>query len=324
MHSTDEQKRVSYSHGTNAASEFAIVKISIRLFALHEGKRVYIEHLRIPVGAGALHAERVGRGGKPIVFLHGFGTCAFLWRHVLPQLAASGMTALAIDLLGYGESDRPLEGGYRIPAQAEHVDLALTALRLPKAVIVGQDVGALVALQLAARRPERVDRLVLINPPNPADLPGSTVRALQRASARIALGAHGLFGAGPLLTPMLRESVADEAVMTDVLAARYLAPFVGSEGVDHLLMLARSLEIEEGDEIQLNAVRAPTLLLHGLRDDSIDATMMGSLASTLSGVRNLRMHAFESAGRLVAEDAPNELAALIAEWANVSWADSVG
>ena len=284
---------------------------------------MYIEHLRIPVGAGALHVERVGRGGKPIVLLHGFGTCAFLWRAVMPQLAANGYTALAIDLLGHGESDRPLEGRYKMVAQAEHVDLALTALRLPKAVVVAQDIGAFVALQLAARRPERVDRLVLINPPDPADLRGPSVRALQRASARIALGAHGLFGAAPLLTPMLRESVAQKSLMTDLLAARYLAPFVGSDGVDHLLMLARSLENEAGDEIQLAAIRAPTLLLHGLRDHSIDATMLGALASSLSAVRELRMHAFENAGKLVAEDAPDELSAVICEWANVSWADSV-
>ncbi|MDQ6613074.1 MAG: alpha/beta hydrolase [Gemmatimonadota bacterium] len=284
---------------------------------------MYIEHLRIPVGAGALHVERVGRAGKPIVLLHGFGTSAFLWRAVLPLLAAKGFTALAIDLLGHGESDRPIDGAYRISAQAEHIDLALTALRMPKAVIVGQDIGAVVALQLAARRPERVDRLVLINPSDPADLPGPTVRALQRASARIALGAHGLFGAGPLLTPMLREAVADEQHMTDVLAARYLASFVGSDGVDHLLMLARSLEFEDGDELALWSIRAPTLLLHGLRDKDTDATMLGTLAASLSGVRELRMHAFEHAGKLVPEDAPGELSAVIAEWANVSWAESV-
>lgn len=284
---------------------------------------MYIEHLRIPVGAGALHVERVGRAGKPIVLLHGFGTSAFLWRGVLPLLAAKGFTALAIDLLGHGESDRPLEGAYRIPAQAEHIDLALTALRLPKAVIVGQDFGAVVALQLAARRPERVDRLVLINPSNPADMPGPAVRTLQRASARIALGAHGIFGAGPLLTPMLRDGVADKLHMTDMLAARYLAPFVGSDGVDHLLMLARSAEFENGEELALSTVRSPTLLLHGLRDESTDATMLGTLASSLSGVHELRMHAFENAGRLVAEDAPGELSAVIAEWANVSWAERV-
>ena len=50
---------------------------------------VYTEHLRIPVGSGALHVERVGRAGRAVVLLHGFGTCAFLWRAVAPQLAAA-------------------------------------------------------------------------------------------------------------------------------------------------------------------------------------------------------------------------------------------
>ena len=63
---------------------------------------MYVEHLRIPIGSGALHVERVGRGGPPVVLLHGFGTCAFLWRRLSPALAMAGYTAIAIDLLGHG------------------------------------------------------------------------------------------------------------------------------------------------------------------------------------------------------------------------------
>ena len=88
-----------------------------------------------------------------MVLLHGFGTCAFLWRGVAPRLANAGFTALSFDLMGYGESDRPEDSGYGVVAQAEYLDLALTALRLPRAVIVAQDVAALVGVQLAARRP---------------------------------------------------------------------------------------------------------------------------------------------------------------------------
>jgi pimeloyl-ACP methyl ester carboxylesterase len=61
---------------------------------------MYTEHLRIPVGAGSLHVERVGRAGPAVVLLHGFGSCSFLWRAVAPRLADAGYTALAIDLLG--------------------------------------------------------------------------------------------------------------------------------------------------------------------------------------------------------------------------------
>ena len=72
--------------------------------------------LRAPAGPGAVHVERYGHGGTPIVLLHGFGTCTFLWRYVAPLLAEAGHTAYAIDLVGYGESDRPPDADLGIAA----------------------------------------------------------------------------------------------------------------------------------------------------------------------------------------------------------------
>lgn len=76
------------------------------------------ELLRIPVGPGAIHVERYGRGGTPIVLLHGFGTSSFLWRAVAADIAEAGHTAIALDLLGYGESDRPLDTDFGIAGQS--------------------------------------------------------------------------------------------------------------------------------------------------------------------------------------------------------------
>ncbi|MEO6567959.1 MAG: alpha/beta hydrolase [Opitutaceae bacterium] len=286
---------------------------------------MYIEHLRIPVGAGALHVERVGRGGPPVVLLHGFGTCAFLWRSVAPRLANAGFVALSFDLMGYGESDRPEDSGYGVITQAEYLDRALTALRLPRAVIVAQDIGALVGVQLAARRPERVERLLLINPTEPDDLPGPPIRALQRAAARISLGAHGMFGAAQVLEPFLRESVADPQAMSDLLIGRYTAPYVGDEGVSHLLQLARSLELEPDEQLQLGSVRAPVLIALGELDiakkEEPALTMATELARTGASVRD---EIIPGAGYLPAEDQPGRLAEIIRDWINVSPPERVG
>ena len=286
---------------------------------------VYIEHLRIPVGSGSLHVERVGRGGPPVVLLHGFGTCAFLWRAVAPRLADAGFTALSFDLMGYGESDRPEDSGFGVVAQAEYLDRALTALRLPRAVIVAQDIGALVGVQLAARRPERVERLLLINPTEPDDLPGASIRALQRAAARISLGAHGMFGAGQVLAPYLREAVSDPAFMSDLLVGRYTAPYVGDEGVSHLLQLARSLELEADEQLQLGSVRAPVMIALGELDiakkDEPVITMATELARTGASVIE---KIIPGAGYLPAEDQPALLAQTIREWVNVSAPERVG
>jgi pimeloyl-ACP methyl ester carboxylesterase len=208
---------------------------------------VYTEHLRIPVGAGALHVERLGRAGPAVVLLHGFGTCTFLWRSVAPALAAAGCTVVMVDLLGFGESDRPAGVAYDLTAQAEYVERALTVLRLGAVSVVGQDVGALVGVILAARYPGRVQRLALLEAPAPDDLPGPAIRSLQRLSALSALSANSLFGARPLLEPLLVDAVHAPEQMPERLVMRYLAPWIGTNGAAELLQLASAMSLSGGD-----------------------------------------------------------------------------
>ncbi|HYW32383.1 MAG TPA: alpha/beta hydrolase [Gemmatimonas sp.] len=252
----------------------------------------------------------MGRGGHPVVLLHGFGTCAFLWRGIAPRLADAGYTTIAIDLLGHGESDRSLDAGYGLAAQAEYIERALTSLRLPAVTVVGQDVGALVGMQLALQRPRRVARLMLLNPPDPDDLPGPEIRTLQRTSARAAFGANALFGAHVLLEPMLRAAVANPGSMSELLAARYLAPYVGSDGVGHLLQLAGAVELPEQDSGPSVEVRAPVLVVHGAADPWTTAAIVKSFPARLPRTSVL-VETMPGVGRLIAEDAPDALLALI-------------
>ena len=274
---------------------------------------VRADHLRIPVGPGSVHVERYGHGGLPVVLLHGFGTCTFLWRAVAPLIAAARHTAFAVDLLGHGESDRPLEADFGVAAQAEYLDRAMTVLRVARALVVGVDVGGGVALRLAATRPDRVAGLILVNTVAFDDMPGRDVRTLQRNTARFVfrLG-RGVFGAEPLLGPVLRGSVADPAHMPERLVARYLAPFVGPDGVSHLLDLARSLRVEEVEEIDLAAVTAPTLVVWGEGDPWLDRDIPARLLHAIPGSRLARL---PRVGRLVPEEAPDALARLVVDHA---------
>ena len=283
--------------------------------------RVYTEHLRIPVGVGALHAERLGRGGPAVVLLHGFGTCAFLWRAVAPALAEAGCTVVSLDLLGFGESDRPANADYALPAQAEYVERAITALRLGAVSLVGQDTGALVALLLAARAPRRVTRLALLEPPAPDDLPGPAIRSLQRTSARSALSANTLFGARPLLEPLLVAGVADRDHMPERLVMRYLAPWVGANGAAELLQLAStvSLSAEPGRPVPaLDTVTGKVLLWCGgdappsRADDT--AARVGAWHRRLPRATVHPLVTTRPPGMLVAEDTPAALAAALRAW----------
>jgi pimeloyl-ACP methyl ester carboxylesterase len=173
-----------------------------------------------------------------------------------------------------------------------------------------------VALRLAATRPDRVAGLILVNTVAFDDMPGRDVRTLQRNTARFAfrLG-RGVFGAAPLLAPVLKGSVTDPSHMPERLVARYVAPFVGPDGVSHLLDLARSLRVEEVDEIDLAAVAAPTLVVWGEGDPWLDRDIPARLLHAVPGSRLARL---PKVGRLVPEEAPDALARLIVDHARLA------
>jgi pimeloyl-ACP methyl ester carboxylesterase len=259
-----------------------------------------------------LHVERYGHGGEQIVLIHGFGTSSFLWRSVGPALATEGHTAYAIDLLGYGESDRPFDADYTLGAQAECVDRALSSLRLARVSLVGIDIGAAVAMRLLVSRPARVARLAMINPVALDEIPGGDVRAVQRGTAKFALRVgRGVLGAAPLLTPILEKSVADPRSMPPRLIARYLAPFVGSEGVSHLLTLARSVRREDLEGLDPGSIHVPTLIVWGEEDHWVDSGFGERLQGTIPGSTLVRL---PGVGRLVPEEASDSLSRLLLEF----------
>jgi pimeloyl-ACP methyl ester carboxylesterase len=267
--------------------------------------------LRVPVGPGAMHVERYGHGGTPVILVHGFGTCNFLWRAVAPAITAAGHTAYSLDLLGHGQSDRPLDADFGIAAQAEYLDAAMTVLRVARGVIVGVDIGGDVAMKLAATRPDRVDKLVLINTPAFEELPAKDITQMQRRTARFAFSlTRGVMGAAPLLEGVLKGSVADPEHMPMRLVARYLAPFVGKEGANHLLTLASSIS-RDLDEDDYAAIQAPTLIIWGDEDKWVDGKLADRLANAIPEARLIRL---PGVARLVPEENPEHLSELLLDF----------
>ena len=268
--------------------------------------------MQIPIGPGEMHVERYGFGDRAVVLLHGFATSAFLWRHVAPALPLGQVTAYAVDLFGWGESGHALDADYGVGAQAEYLDRALTVLRISRADIVGVDLGSAVGLALAARRPSRVRSLVLLNPSDVDRLRGADFAELKRLAARHMLDAsRGMLGAAALLGPILQRSVARPEHMPAALIGRYVAPFVGRDGVRHLLQLERAVSDRALDRVNWEKVSAPTLVVRGEADGWVAPGVAASIASRLARAEHRR---FAGAGRLIPEDAPGELAELIREW----------
>lgn len=269
--------------------------------------------LRVPVGPGAMHVERFGHGGTAVILIHGFGTSSFLWRNIAPAITDAGHTAYAIDMFGHGESDRPTDADFGIASQAEYLDAAMTALRVARGIIVGVDIGGDVALRLAATRPERVEKLVLINTPAFDEIPARDITQMQRSTAKFAFRTtRGVLGAAPLIEGVLKRSVANpEQNMPVKLIARYLAPFAGRDGVNHLLALASSINEDDLEDIDLKTIHVPALIVWGEADEFIDSKTADRLVNALPDGRLVRLPGI---GRLVPEESPEQMSELLLDF----------
>jgi len=121
--------------------------------------------VREVVGNGATIHVRSGGSGPAVVLLHGYGETGDMWAPLAIELARDH-TVIVPDLRGLGLSSKP-PGGFDKKTQAEDIAGVMTALDVAQAEVVAHDIGNMVAFQLAARHPERVRRLVLIDAPVP-------------------------------------------------------------------------------------------------------------------------------------------------------------
>jgi pimeloyl-ACP methyl ester carboxylesterase len=112
-----------------------------------------------------LHYVEQGEG-VPVLLLHGFPELWYSWRHQIPALAAGGLRAIAPDLRGYGESDKPAAiEEYSIQHLVGDVVGLLDALEIDKAVIAGHDWGSIVMWSALVMHPQRFERAVSFNVP---------------------------------------------------------------------------------------------------------------------------------------------------------------
>jgi pimeloyl-ACP methyl ester carboxylesterase len=100
--------------------------------------------------------------GKPLVLIHGFGASIGHWRKNIPVLAAAGYQVFALDLLGFGSSDKP-PLNYTMEVWEELVKDFWTAHIQQRAVFVGNSIGGLLSLMVIANHPEIAAGGVLIN-----------------------------------------------------------------------------------------------------------------------------------------------------------------
>ncbi|RVT40233.1 alpha/beta fold hydrolase BchO [Sphingobium algorifonticola] len=266
------------------------------------------------VDAGQLrwHVQLMGNG-PPLLLLHGTGAATHSWRTLMPLLAAH-FTVIAPDMPGHGFTSGRPPGGLAMTAMARAVGGLMTAMDLSPRCIVGHSAGAAVALRMVADGHAQPDCVVGLN---------AALMPFPGIAARLFPTLAKLLFVNPFAPSIFARMARDPA---DV--AKFLARSTGSRidaaGVRHYAALfatpghcsAAITMMADWDLPSLQAalpgITVPVLLAHGQGDSAIPAKDAQAAAAIMP---NADMTILSGLGHLAHEEAPERIAAIIADHA---------
>jgi len=135
------------------------------MHSLAEAHAASGRHVQTSAGRIFVREDGTENSGTPVVLLHGVPVSSYIWRGVLPHLAASGLRAAAPDLMGMGLSDRPDPEtfDYSFKGLSHNLEQTIDALDCERVHLAVHDIGGPVGFMFAARNPKRVASLTVLN-----------------------------------------------------------------------------------------------------------------------------------------------------------------
>jgi haloalkane dehalogenase len=257
-----------------------------------------------------LHYLQAGEG-DPILLLHGFPTSSHLYRNILPELGKTHR-AIALDLPGYGLSDKPLEIAYDYDFYAGTRDAFLDALRIGRTHLVVHDLGGPAGLYWATHHPQRVSSIVVLNTlvfPEVHWTVTAFLLALRTPGLRdFVVSPRGIVGT-------MKLGVVHKERMNRQTLTPYTAPFETPAARKALIKAGSGLGVAGLAKIaeKLPSLEAPLRLIYGEND-----RVLPDVARTMKRIQKLRpdakLTALPGCGHFLQEDEPQRVAELIAEF----------
>jgi len=245
----------------------------------------------VPVKGHNLAYLDVGQG-RPVILIHGFGGSMWQWEHQQRPLSAE-FRLITPDLIGSGLSDKP-DIEYRPDQMLDYFVGFMDALRIPQATLVGNSMGAGLAIGMALAHPDRVSQLVLIDglPANVRErvTSPSIQRALDTpAPSWLASFGNWLFG-GVMIESVLKEIVHDPALLTPAVIERSNRNRQRPGMIRPLMTVRNSLPLwETGFARRLGEIAHPTLIVWGEEDRVFPLAVGEELQRTIKGSSLVRI-----------------------------------
>lgn len=275
----------------------------------------------LPLSTGLhLHLTEAGPPDGPLtILLHGFPESSYGWRHQIGPLAAAGLRVVAPDQRGYARSDKPRGiGAYRLDRLAGDVAGLIEALGRERAHVVGHDWGGVVAWYLAASRPERVERLAILNVPHPVVMR----RQLRTNPAQLRRSWYMFFfqlpglpewwllrRGGRNIKRMLRGS-SRRGTFSDADLDRYAADGARPGAMRAMIHWYRAALLRPPPRPASWRVRVPTRIVWGPRDVALGRETVEPSAALCE---RAEIAWVEEAGHWVQHEEPQRVSSLLAE-----------
>lgn len=264
--------------------------------------------------AGLRTAHVEAGDGAPVLLLHGEPTWSFLYRRMIPGIAAAGHRAIAPDLIGFGRSDKPVDR--RVFSYQRHVDWLrawIEAQDLTGITLFCQDWGSLIGLRIVGEHPDRFARVVVGNgflptAEHPVPLAFRIWRAFARYSPVFPVGQIVQAGSTRRLTPA-EVAAYDAPFPTDAYkqAARAFPRLVPTEPDDPAVPANRRAWAA------LARFSKPFLTAFG-KKDPILGRADAALQRHVPGAAGRSHRALRHAGHFLQEDAGPELADIVVDF----------
>jgi pimeloyl-ACP methyl ester carboxylesterase len=257
---------------------------------------------------------RVMGEGRPLILVHGFASSLVTWYRNVAELARH-YRVYALDLKGWGLSDKPTEGDYSWPAQARLLYGFMRALNIVRPILVGHSMGGAVSLHTTIAHPDAVTGLALIAPAGGHSFP--YVNALSHAwdapplRRWFRLAMEYALTNDELLTSQMPRAYYDPAHCTPEMKRALIQPFHTEGFVDALLNFARDVRYNGVDGLW-SRVTCPVLILWGEQDGVLPVADSQYFVEHLP---QAQLRIIPAAGHLPHEEKPNAVNPLILAFA---------
>ena len=257
----------------------------------------------IDVGGAQAHVrDRGNPDGIPLVLIHGSGGSLHVWEGWACELR-SKRRLISVDLPGHGLTGAWPSGAYTVEAYADFIEALLDTLKIESVALAGHSLGGAVAWTFAARRPDRVTQIILV------DAAGENREAaLPTRIARLPvvgdIGIH--FKPEIWVRRKLGQAYADPAMVTDERVKRTaeLQRFPGNREAT----LQRARTQEPLDPTPLKNLLVPTLILWGAKDRWVPVSDAFRFENDIKGSK---VEIFENLGHNPMEEDPKATAASV-------------